>query len=199
MNRIEKDNSMGTMIKRLPEKPSAFDVFAAFPHIYAPWVEYCQQVFRGPGPLSIPLRETIFTYCSQLNECEYCFSTHAAATEAVGGDKAVFDALKADIDGAPVEAKVKPLLKYVRKLTLTPSRMVPGDAEAVYAAGWDDEALHLAIALCCLANFMNRLIEGCGIHADYESLPRRVKVIAEMGYSKPFHLKMAQRQGKAAE
>ena len=50
------------------------------------------------------------------------------------------------IDAAPVEPRLKPLLRYVRKLTQTPSRMTPDDAEAVYDVGWSDEALLHAVS-----------------------------------------------------
>jgi hypothetical protein len=33
-------------------------------------------------------------------------------------------------------------------------------------AGWDETALHSAIAVCCLFSFMNRLVDGHGIEAD---------------------------------
>ena len=49
---------------------------------------------------------------------------------------ALFERLMDEIDTAPVDEKLKPILHYVRKLTLTPSRMVQADADAVYAAGW---------------------------------------------------------------
>ena len=63
-------------------------------------------------------------------------------------------------------AKLKPLLRLARKLNETPSRMSAADIDACTAAGWDDAAVHQAIALCCLANYMNRLVEACGIPAD---------------------------------
>ena len=37
---------------------------------------------------------------------------------------------------------------------------------AFFAAGWDDRALHDAVAICALFNCMNRLVEGFGINAD---------------------------------
>jgi len=37
------------------------------------------------------------------------------------------------------------------------------DAQAVFAAGWDEQALYDAICVCALFNFMNRLVEGMGV------------------------------------
>jgi alkylhydroperoxidase family enzyme len=60
---------------------------------------------------------------------------------------------------------MKPLLRYAGKLTLTPAKITPPDAQAVLAAGWDEQALHDAVAVCALFNMMNRLVEGLGITA----------------------------------
>ena len=54
----------------------------------------------------------------------------------------VVDRLLEDIDAAPVDDKFKPLFKFIRKLTLTPSEMIQEDADAVFDAGWDEKALH---------------------------------------------------------
>jgi hypothetical protein len=53
-------------------------------------------------------------------------------------------------------------MAFVKKLTLTPSKMSQADADAVFSAGWDEKALHDAIAVTARMNFMNRLVEGYG-------------------------------------
>jgi alkylhydroperoxidase family enzyme len=83
------------------------------------------------------------------------------------------DALMQDLETAPVEAKLKPVLAYVRKLTLTPSRMTEADANAVYAAGWSENALFDAIQVCGVFNLANRFVEGTGIK-QYHIDPRAV-------------------------
>jgi hypothetical protein len=88
-----------------------------------------------------------------------------------------------DVDAAPVDARMKPVLRYVRKLTQTPSRMTPRDAEAVFAAGWDERALHDAVSVCALFNLMNRLVEGLGIEADAGYFGVAVQRLATQGYA----------------
>ena len=68
-----------------------------------------------------------------------------------------------DIESAPVEDNLKPVMKFVRKLTLEPTKMVPGDGEAVFAAGWNERALYDAIIIRCTWSFMNRYVEGLGL------------------------------------
>jgi len=185
-------------LRSLPAHAAVFDVFASAPALFAPIAEFSEQAFRGPGPLPIRDRELIFAYCSALNDCHYCHGGHAQTTLLLGAAQDVFEKLRVDIEQAPVDAKLKPILRYVKKLTETPSRIAPADAEAVYAAGWSHEAFLQAIALCALANFMNRLVEGTGIEADPAKFMARAEMAAKLGYKKPFEMKMAQR-GKAAE
>ena len=186
-------------LRNLAADAAVFDVFAAYPDLFTPIVDFSQRIFRGPGPLPIRDRELIFSYVSQLNACHYCFGGHSSTTVLLGAPQDVFDKLKVDIGTAPVDARMKPLLRYAKKLTETPTRMAPADAEAVYAAGWSDEALMQAIALCCLANFMNRLVEGTGVHADPAKFALRAKTAVEKGYQLPFQEKMAAQSGKAAQ
>jgi hypothetical protein len=67
----------------------------------------------------------------------------------------------------------------VKKLAQAPTRMTQADADAVFAAGWDEAALH---SVCCLFNFMNRLVDAHGIKADRASFTERGRKHVEMGY-----------------
>ena len=178
-------------LRNLPEHATVFDVFSAYPDLFTHIADFSQQAFRGPGPLPPRDRELIFSYVSQLNACDYCFGGHSETTKLLGAAADVFEKLKIGIDAAPVDAKLKPLLRYAKKLTETPARMTPADAEACYAAGWNDEAIMQAIAVACLANFMNRLVEGSGVHADPSKFAMRAKAAVEKGYQRPFREKMA--------
>jgi uncharacterized peroxidase-related enzyme len=178
-------------LRNLPAEATVFDVFAAYPDLFTHIADFSQAAFRGPGPLSPRDRELIFSYVSQLNACEYCFGGHAATSVLLGASKEVFDQLRIGIETAPVDEKLKPLLRYAKKLTETPARMAPADAEACYAAGWSDEAIMQTIAMCCLANFMNRLVEGTGVHADPAKFAARAKSAVERGYQRPFQEKLA--------
>jgi hypothetical protein len=75
------------------------------------------------------------------------------------------------------------VLRYVRKLTRTPSRLTAADAEAILAAGWDERALHDAASVCGLFNLMNRLVEGLGIRADAGYFRLSAERLATRGYA----------------
>ncbi len=155
----------------IPEDPDLAAVFRRFPHMVPPLLEVHDRILRDPSPLTVAERELIAAYVSGLNACTYCHGAHRVAAEVFGVDVAVFDALMTDPETSPVEDRLKPILAYVRKLTLTPSRIVEADAEAVYAAGWQEQALFDAVSVCALFNFMNRIVEGSGIRRDPLAAP----------------------------
>ncbi|WP_420584492.1 carboxymuconolactone decarboxylase family protein [Ruegeria sp.] len=147
---LSKDATLGTVLSSFPDK-------------LAPWCEYVSLVMRGDSDLSFSERELIAAYVSGLNACSYCHGAHTTFAHAFGIDPKLIEALMTDLDSAPVEQKLKPILAYVSKLTLTPSRMAEQDARDVYAAGWSEEALFDAIQVCGAFNLVNRIVEGTGI------------------------------------
>lgn len=149
----------------LPADARLLDVFRRQPATSRPLLAYHEALLRGPSPLSVAERELIAAYVSGLNQCRYCHGVHTAAAEAFGVAPGRLQDLLADLEGT-AEPKLKPLLAYAQKLTLTPSRITAADAEAVYAAGWDEQALFDAVSVCALFNLMNRLVDGLGISAD---------------------------------
>lgn len=90
--------------------------------------------------------------------------------------------LVADIESLP-DGPLKPILRYVRKLTLTPARIIPAEADAVFAAGWDDCALHDAVSVCALFNMMNRLVDGLGVRASSEYFEVAGRRLHARGYA----------------
>jgi uncharacterized peroxidase-related enzyme len=162
-------NSGDQLMKIFPsltDEPSLGEVYRRFPNTLPPLLDYHDRLLRDPSPLTVAQRELIAAYVSGLNACVFCHGAHIQAAEAYGVDPGLFAALMSDVDSAPVDDPMKPLLRYVRKLTLTPSRIVPSDAAAVFAAGWDEQALFDAISVCALFNFMNRIVDGSGIKKD---------------------------------
>lgn len=74
---------------------------------------------------------------------------------------------------------MKPLLRHVRTLTLSPARAA--DAEAALAAGWDEKALHDAVSVCALFNLMNRLVDGLGVTAGEDYFATSAHRLADAG------------------
>ena len=122
-----------------------------------------EDIKSSSSPLNRSMRELIITYTSGLNQCDFCYNTHKAVSEQLGIDEKVFDQLKTDIDSAQVDERLKPVLRYVKKLTLTPDRITQADAQQIFDAGWDENVFLDVIFLCAVVNCMNRFVSGIGI------------------------------------
>ncbi len=137
---------------------------------------------RGASPFTQGQRELIAAYVSGLNACVYCHTTHVGVAAACGVAPDLFAALLADIDAAPIEAKMKPILHYARKLTLGPARVTEADAALVYDAGWGDDALYSTVLVTALFNFYNRLVDGVGLALPENYVAEAAKRLSTSGY-----------------
>lgn len=63
---------------------------------------------------------------------------------------------------APIDDGLRATLGFLEKMTLRPGELGPADAEAVRAAGVDDEALVDAIHVCALFSMIVRLADALG-------------------------------------
>jgi hypothetical protein len=71
----------------------------------------------------------------------------------------------------------------VRKLIENPDKLSQADADAVFEAGWDERALHDAIAVTARAAFMQRLVQGFGFTPmSKEDAIKRAQQRKELGY-----------------
>ena len=158
-------------------------VFRAYPDTARPLLDYHELVMRGPSPFTVAERELIAAYVSGVNDCGYCHGVHTATAEAFGVPPGLLAALLADLDAAPIDDRMRAVLRYVGKLTTSLSRLTDEDAAAVLAAGWDERALHDAVIVCALFNFMNRMVNGLGIKADDTYFALSGKRLRDVGYT----------------
>ena len=156
--------------KSLPENAGPPNVFAAYPELYGPWSEMSQILMNGTSPLSPAERELILAFAAGTAGCTFVYVAHSQVAYAWGIEEGLMDRLLENLDSAPIDQRLKPLLAYLRKLILTPSDLTQADADAVFSAGWDEKALHDAIAIAARASFMQRLVEGFG----FKPLPKEV-------------------------
>ena len=159
------------------------DIMRLSPEAGRPLFEMHEAVMRSPSALTPGQRELIAAYVSGLNGCRYCQGVHAETAKAYADvPSAAVDRLMEDVEFTGFDAPLRPIFRYARKLTLAPSSVTADDAAAVYQAGWDEKALHDAILVICVFNFMNRLLEGHGIHGHEELYKSRGPMLKEHGY-----------------
>ncbi len=170
-------------MKSLPPDASQLHIFRQNPDSTRHLLAFTEVLLRGPAPLSLAERELIAAYTSGLNGCAYCLGTHRAAAEVLGAEPGLVDKLLADIDTAPVAEKLRPLFRYARTLTLTPTKVTQADADAIFDAGWDEDAFHSVISICALFNYYNRILEGHGIQGTPDYHVEAGARLAKGGYA----------------
>lgn len=165
------------------EKSSAGNIMAHNPERFGPLQQFSNHVMRADSELSLVERETIGSYVSALNECDYCFNSHAHIAEAMGLDQKIFGPLLDDIETAPVDDKMKPLFSLAKKLTKTPARMVQADVDGITAAGWSEDTASDVVVLTAMFNFANRLLDGHGVKApSVDVMKMNGEYISKNGY-----------------
>jgi len=172
-----------TFIPSLADKASLPDLFALFPQRSAILLRLVNDIMSGDSAFTPAQRELFFAYGSAVNACSFCADSHIAVADVFGLDESLLNQLLVNIDDAEVDGCLKPVLKYIKKLTETPSRMTDGDAQAIYAAGWDEQAFFDVVSLCGLFNFLNRVVDGCGIDVGTdEAKTTAAELIPSLGY-----------------
>ena len=186
------------LLRSLPENATLADLRRTYADLLEKLRPYGHRLMRGPSPLSTGERELIAAFVSGVNSCRYCHGTHSLVARAFGVDETVLVTSLDNVEVAPVDARLKPILSYVRKLTETPSRMTAADAATVYEARWSDEALLYAVAVCAYFNNMNRLVEGAGILGNMEDYSIAARRLVDHGYLRSME-RDKRRSGKSSK
>lgn len=162
---------------------SLIHVFRAYPELARPLHVFAQQLMRGPSPFTEGEREVLAAYVSSLNRCAFCEASHTEVAVKYGYDRQLIQHLALDLADADVAERLKPVFRYVRKLTLLPNHVDQADVTAIYEAGWDDTAVSHAALVCAFFSFMNRWVDGLGIHADAAVVKMAGEMLHKKGYA----------------
>ncbi len=71
--------------------------------------------------------------------------------------------MAADWRAADIPRRLRAMLEYAEKLTLSPAEMSADDLEPMRAAGLSDEAILNACEVVSYFNFVNRMADGLGV------------------------------------
>jgi len=120
------------------------------------------------------LQETISSYVSILNKCDYSLANHWANARHLINDESRADAIEQALhDDKPesvFEGKELALLNYARKLTIAPATMVEEDVVSLRVAGLDDGQILEANQIVGYFNYVNRLLNGLGVTTDGDTV-----------------------------
>ncbi len=115
--------------------------------------------------------ETIGTYVSYLNKCDYCFEHHFVGLKRNLKDDGRADAIRNGItteklENAPLNVKELAALEYARKLTSTPARMIENDIKRLRTVGYTDGEILEINQVTAYFSYANRTVLGLGCSLD---------------------------------
>jgi uncharacterized peroxidase-related enzyme len=120
------------------------------------------------------LLEAIGVYTSLVNGCAYSAEHHSAGLQLALGDDARFEAIdRALANDRPEDAfqgKELALLRYARKLTLSPGALEKEDVDALRRAGASDGEILEANQVASYFNYANRVLNGLGVTTEGDVL-----------------------------
>jgi len=142
----------------------AFGIRSLFeyrPETALPLCELAEVLLRGPSTLTRGERELIASYVSSLNDCNYCTNSHAAfAAAQLPSGMTLVDQVRADPDSAPIEAKLRALLRIAAAVQRGGKNVRAQDVEAAREAGADDQEIHDTVLIAAAFCMYNRYVDG---------------------------------------
>jgi len=108
-----------SFLKSLPPDAGLLQVLQALPKAARPLLEYHEVLLRGDSPFSAADRELIAAYVSALNKCDYCRAVHSQTAVALGIDANAISEIPSGSGLEHVDQRMRPVLAFVRKLTLS--------------------------------------------------------------------------------
>ncbi|MBW8484224.1 carboxymuconolactone decarboxylase family protein [Actinomadura parmotrematis] len=148
------------------------------PETAGPLSALAETLLRGPGPLPRGERELIAAHVSSLNECRFCDASHSAcaAVQLPGGDDLVA-AVHADPGAAPVDDRLRALLRIAAAVQRSGRDVTPELVDAARAAGADDVQIHDTVLIAAAFCMYNRYVDGLATTAPDD--PRAYRAMAE--------------------
>ena len=167
----------------LPADAGPPSIYTQFPEIYGPWSSMSEALMNGPSPLSQGERELILAYACAVSGCELVHVAHSEVAYAWGIPQGLVEQLLEDPESVAIDARLKVLLAFVRKLMTSPNTIAQADVDAVFHARWNEQALHDAVAVTARGAFMHRLIAAYGFKPlSREAAAKKAQKRKALGY-----------------
>jgi uncharacterized peroxidase-related enzyme len=166
--------------------PGITGLLAFRPETAQPLNQLAEVLLRAPNTLTPGERELIAAYVSGLNECTYCCASHSAfAAAQLESGMSLVDAVRHDVDSAPISAKLRALLRIAAAVREDGRKVTVELVEAAQAAGATDLEIHDTVLIAAAFCMYNRYVDGLATvlpddPARYAESARRV---VEVGYA----------------
>lgn len=145
------------------EYPGINGPFAFRPETARPLQELAEVLLRRPHSLTAGERELIAAYVSGRNQCTYCCSSHSAfAAAQLDSGMPLVDQVHADLDAAPIPAKLRALLRIAGAVQEDGRKVTAAMVDAARAEGATDLEIHDTVLIAAAFCMYNRYVDGLG-------------------------------------
>ncbi|GII76163.1 hypothetical protein Sru01_11450 [Sphaerisporangium rufum] len=158
---VGEERTCGPHIALDSGEPGIRGLFRFRPETAQPLNALSEVLLCGKSTMSRGERELIAAYVSALNECRFCFFTHAAfaavrAPEGMG----LVEQVCADLDAAPVSGKMRALLRIAGAVQQGGKRVTAEQVAAARTAGATEVEIHDTVLIAAAFCMYNRYVDG---------------------------------------
>jgi len=165
------------------DEPGIRGLFRFSPDTAVPLNQLCDVLLCGPSTLSRGDRELIAAYVSALNQCTFCFSTHAAfAALRLPAGMHLVEHVCADPDSAPVTEKLRGLLNIAGAVQLGGKHVSSAHIDAAREAGATDREIHDTVLIAAAFCMFNRYVDGLNTTASTDPAHYAARAVRTEGY-----------------
>jgi uncharacterized peroxidase-related enzyme len=165
--------------------PGIRSLFATRPHVAQPLSLLADTLLHAPNTLSRGDRELIGAYVSALNDCTFCYRSHAAIASCHLGDGGIAEAVARDPEQAPVSDKMKALLAIAAQVQRGGQTVHDEHIARARAEGASDDEIHDTVLIAAAFCMFNRYVDGLRAWTpdNLDGYRVRARAVAEHGYA----------------
>jgi uncharacterized peroxidase-related enzyme len=144
-----------------------------------------EQLLRAENTLPRGDRELIAAHVSSRNKTVFCEHSHSAfAAAQLDGGIELVEAVKRDPDSAPIEPKLRALLRIAGKVAVDGKSVTSSDIEAARVEGATDLEIHDTVLIAAAFCMYNRYVDGLDTWqpTDPQLYQERAHLLVENGY-----------------
>ena len=160
--------------ERLGLVPNVIQTFAANQDKLRAFIQYYNTLMLAPSPLSKLEREMVAVVVSSANRCYYCLVAHGQAVRSLSADPHLGEMLVMNYRVAPVDTRVRAMLDFAWKLTVSPWEVDEPDREKLRQAGLSKEEIFDLADVIGFFNMSNRFAIASDMmpNAEYHAMDR---------------------------
>ncbi|MFZ4713374.1 MAG: carboxymuconolactone decarboxylase family protein [Bacteriovoracaceae bacterium] len=167
-----------------PELPGIRALFDFSPKTAEPMCLLVQRLLVEDNSLTKGERETIATYTSFLNNCEFCMQSHAGIAECHLGGGDLIGAFKQNFKGLILTPKMNMLLKICAQVQQDGKKLNDDLVNEAKSVGCTEQEIHDTVLITAAFCMYNRYVDALAINVPKEKVAYQEmgRMIATAGY-----------------